>query len=162
MFTLKNITVAVVTVLISFGFLFFGGALSDRIGGGEEENSPFNAVMPDAAEFTPVETEGLDETVTQVYSSDTGGYVFNLDATGYYPHMMILCGVDADGVITGAVCTESSESLGKENTYGESFTGVTAESVDDVPVITGATKTTKGYKKAIKVALEAFEILKGR
>ena len=158
---LKNIAVTLTVAAVSFAALFLGSAVSDRMGG-EGERSPFNAVMPEAAEFVPLSAEGLDEIIAEVYRSDTGGYVFSLDATGYYPHMMLLCGVDADGKVTGAVCTESSESLGRELTYGESFTGVTAETVDDVPVITGATKTTKGYKKAVKAALEAFGILKGR
>ena len=157
----KNVVIVLVAGVLSFAILFFGSIVSEKIGG-EGETSPFNAVMPEAAEFTPVPVDGLDETVTEVYLTDTGGYVFRLDATGYYPHMVILCGVDSDGKVTGAVCTESSESLGRETTYGEQFTGVTSDTVDDVPVITGATKTTKGYKKAVAIALEAFDILGGR
>ena len=156
----KNIALAIAVSALSFALLFFGSAVSTRLGG-EDEGSPFNAVMPEASEFTPVPADGLDETVTEVYLADTGGYVFRLDATGYYPHMMILCGVGADGAVTGAVCTESSESLGREATYGEQLVGVTADTVDGVPVTAGATKTTKGYKKAVAVALEAFEKIKG-
>lgn len=156
----KNVVIVLAAGALSFAFLFFASYASDSMGG--EETSPLNAVMPEAAEFTPVPADGLDGTVTEVYLTDTGGYVFRLDATGYYPHMVILCGVDSDGKVTGAVCTESSESLGRETTYGEQFTGVTSDTVDDVPVITGATKTTKGYKKAVAIALEAFDILGGR
>ena len=156
----KNVALIAAAATISLGILFLGSTVSDRMGG-EGERSPFNAVMPEATDFSPVSSEGLDGMITDVHISDTGGYVFSLDAVGYYPHMMILCGVGADGKVTGAVCTESSESLGRELTYGEELVGVTAETVDEVPVITGATKTTKGYKKAVKIALEAFEILNG-
>ena len=161
MFVMKAALCIVATVLVSFSVLIAGSRLGDVMRD-EDEVSPFHEVMPDGGEFTSVAIDGLDEMIIEAYSSETGGYVFSLDAIGYYPHMMILCGIDADGTVTGAVCTESSESLGREYTYGDEFVGVSADSVDEVSLVTGATKTTKGYRKAISVALEAFEILKER
>ena len=35
--------------------------------------------------------------------------------------MVIMCGVSKDGVVTGALCLSSNETLGKEKTYGENF-----------------------------------------
>ncbi|MBR5447750.1 MAG: FMN-binding protein [Clostridia bacterium] len=159
MSVVKTIVTITLTAAVSFGLLYFGEAVEESLGGGE--TSPLNAVMPGASEFTPISADGLDETVAEVYAADTGGYVFSLDATGYYPHMMILCGIDEGGVITGAICTESSESLGREMTYGEQFAGHSLDTVESVEVITGATKTTKGYKRAVKTALETFEVLTG-
>ena len=72
-----------------------------------------------------------------------------------------MCGVSADGTVTGAVCLGSSETLGYEKTFGESFTGKDAAGVDAVDTISGATKTTAAYKNAVKDALNTAIILNG-
>ena len=72
-----------------------------------------------------------------------------------------MCGVSADGTVTGAVCLASTETLGFEKTFGESFTGKDAAGVDAVDTISGATKTTTAYKNAVKDALNAAVILGG-
>jgi uncharacterized protein with FMN-binding domain len=117
--------------------------------------------MPEGTGFEGVDisTFTLPATVTEVYSEASGGYVFKLTTSGYGQGMVIMCGVDASGTVTGAVCTASSETLGYEKTFGENFKGVNDQSVADVDTISGATKTTAGYKNAIKDALNAFTIL---
>jgi Na+-translocating ferredoxin:NAD+ oxidoreductase RnfG subunit len=59
------------------------------------------------------------------------------------------------------VCLSSSETLGHEKTFGESFVGKDAAGVDAVDTISGATKTTSAYKNAIKDALNTAIILGG-
>ncbi len=101
------------------------------------------------------------DSVTEAYSADNGGYVFKMNVTGYSTDMIILCGVTADGAVSGAKCLSSTETLGYEKTYGESFPGVTLETVDGVDTVSGATRTTSGYKNAVKDALNAFVIIGG-
>ena len=72
-----------------------------------------------------------------------------------------MCGINADGIVTGAVCLASQETLGKEKKYGDFFTGKNAAEVDALDTVSGETNTTRGYKHAIKDALAAFETLKG-
>ena len=72
-----------------------------------------------------------------------------------------MCGIDSNGKITGATCVSSGETLGNEKTYGELFLGADRNTVDSVDSVSGATKTTANYKKALKDALSAFDILKG-
>ena len=75
--------------------------------------------------------------------------------------MVIMCGVSTDGVVTGAVCTSSNETLGKEKTYGEVFADKNAEEVEATDIIAGATKTTEAYKNAVKDAPNTVIILGG-
>ncbi|MBQ8746443.1 MAG: FMN-binding protein [Clostridia bacterium] len=127
-------------------------------------NQALLEVMPDGEGFEAVSLESytLPATVKEVYRETSGqGYVVKLVTTGYGSDMTIMCGVDAKGVVTGAVCISSNETLGKEKTYGENFTDKDAAGVEAVDVIGGATKTTAAYKNAVKDALNTAIILGG-
>ena len=134
----------------------------------QNQNNAANAalleVMPDGHNFEEVDLSGLElpATVTQVHKETDGlGYVLKLTTSGYGSDMVIMCGISTDGIVQGALCLSSNETLGKEKTYGESFSGQNAEGVDAVDVIAGATKTTEAYKNAVKDALNAVIILGG-
>jgi len=126
-------------------------------------NEALLQVMPEGQGFEKMDisTYTLPATVTEVYKEANGGYVVRMTTTGYGSGMIIMCGVNAEGVITGAVCLGSSETLGYEKTFGESFTGKDAAGVDAVDTISGATKTTAAYKNAVKDALNTAIILGG-
>lgn len=126
-------------------------------------NEALLVVMPNGEDFTPVDLSQhtLPATVTEVYSEKNGGYVFKLTTAGYSSGMVLMCGVDASGTVTGATCITSSETLGYEKTYGETVVGATAQTVDSLDVIGGATKTTAAYRDAVRDALNAAIILGG-
>ena len=116
-------------------------------------------VLPTGDNFTKLDVDSLDDSIQEVYTETNGGYVFKISVTGYASGMVIMCGVNANGVVTGATCIKSSETLEKEKTYGESFIGKDINNVDSVDTITGATLTTTAYKEAILTALDMFELL---
>ena len=126
-------------------------------------NEALRVVMPEGEGFEKMDISSytLPETVTEVYKEAKGGYVVTLTTAGYGSGFVIMCGVSADGTVTGAVCLASTETLGHEKTFGESFTGKDATGVDAVDTISGATKTTGAYKNAIKDALNTAIILGG-
>ena len=127
-------------------------------------NEALLVVMPDGEGFEKIEDLSaytLPATVTEVYKEKNGGYVITLTTSGYGSDMVIMCGIKADGTVSGAVCLSSSETLGHEKTYGEKFTGKDATGVDAVDTISGATKTTQAYKNAIKDAINTAIILGG-
>ena len=126
-------------------------------------NEALLVVMPNGEGFEKMDisTYELPATVTEVYKEANGGYVVTLTTAGYGSGFVIMCGVSADGTVTGAVCLASSETLGYEKTFGESFTGKDAAGVDAVDTISGATKTTAAYKNAVKDALNTAIILGG-
>ena len=126
-------------------------------------NDALKVVMPNGEGFEKMDVSGytLPATVSEVYSEASGGYVFKLTTTGYSSGLVILCGVNADGTISGATCLSSSETLGYEKTFGENFIGKNMEGVDGVDTVSGATRTTGAYRDAMKDALNVAVILGG-
>lgn len=126
-------------------------------------NEALLVVMPEGEGFEKMDISAyeLPATVTEVYKEANGGYVITLTTAGYGSGFVIMCGVSADGTVTGAVCLASTETLGYEKTFGESFTGKDAAGVDAIDTISGATKTTSAYKNAVKDALNTAIILGG-
>ena len=127
-------------------------------------NAALLEVMPEGTGFEVMDlsTYTLPETVAEVHQETSGlGYVVKLVTSGYGSDMVIMCGVKNDGVITGAVCISSNETLGKEKVYGENFAGKDAAGVEAVDTIGGATKTTEAYKNAVKDTLNTAIILGG-
>ncbi len=127
-------------------------------------NKALLEVFPDGKGFESVDLSAIELpiAVTEAFKETEGkGYVIKLVTAGYGSDMVIMCGVDAAGMVTGAVCLSSNETLGKEKTYGENFAEKDAAGVEAVEIISGATKTTEAYKNAIKYALDAATILGG-
>lgn len=126
-------------------------------------NEALLVVMPNGEGFEKVEFDAatLPATVTEVYMEKSGGYVFTLTTTGYGSGLILMCGINADGTVSGVVCLGSSETLGYEKTFGENFAGKDVAGVDAVDTISGATKTTAAFKNAIKDAFNAIIILDG-
>lgn len=129
----------------------------------EAANAALLEVMPNGKDFQKVDLSSytLPATVTAAYSEAGGGYVFTLVTTGYSSGFTIVCGVNADGTVSGTKCLSSAETLGYEKTYGENMVGKNSETVDEVATIAGATKTTAAYRNAVKDALNAAVILGG-
>ena len=107
-------------------------------------NEALLVVMPDGKDFETVDLTAyeLPATIVEAYhETNTNGYVFKMETAGYSSGFSIMCGVNAEGIVTGAVCLASSETLGYEKTYGEQLSGVTLDTVETVDTIAGATKT---------------------
>ena len=164
---LKNLAVfvcicAVITVLLAVTNMFTAPIILENQN--VSANKALLEVMPGGVGFEAVDVSAytLPATVTEVYREKSGmGHVVKLVTAGYGTDMNIMCGVDSNGVVTGAVCLFSNETLGKEKTYGENFTNKDAAGVEAVDVIGGATKTTEAYKNAVKDALNTALILGG-
>ncbi len=120
-------------------------------------------VMPNGEGFAAVDLANytLPPSVTAAYKEAGGGFVLQMNVTGYSPNMILLCGVNPDGTVSGATCLSSGETLGYEKTYGENFPGKNAEEVAAVDTVAGATRTTEAYRSAVKDALNAAILLGG-
>lgn len=126
-------------------------------------NDALLVVYPDGEGFEAIDITQyeLPDSITGAYSEKNGGYVFQMEVTGYSSGMVIMCGIDAEGNVVGATCLSSGETLGEEKIYGEKVLGTNLDTIDGVATVAGATKTTAGYKSAVKDALNAFVILNG-
>ena len=127
-------------------------------------NEALLQVMSEGTGFEEVDLSGyeLPATVTKAYKETAGkGYVVELTTKGYASDFVIMCGVTSEGVVSGAVCLSSNETLGKEKEYGKNFDNKDAAAVEAVDTISGATMTTAAYKGAVKDALNTAIILGG-
>ncbi len=127
----------------------------------KEANAALLVVMPDGEDFEEMDISSIElpVAVNSAHKATNGGYVVQLTTSGYGSDMAIMVGIGADGAVTGATCLKSSETLGYEKTYGDTAVGKTAEDIDSLDTIAGATLTTTGYKDAIKYAFEVVEML---
>ncbi len=164
--SIKSIVVLVgICVIMTVLLAFVNGITAPIIA--ENQNAAANEalleVMPEGKNFELVDLSAytLPATVVQAYKEEGGGFVIQLVTSGYGSDFKIMCGVRADGTVSGAKCLSSTETLGKEKTYGENFTDKNADGVDAVETISGATKTTQAYKNAIKDAINTAIILAG-
>lgn len=163
---IKNVVILVVICLCVTALLAVTNQFTSPIikeNQNAAENAALLEVMPDGESFEKVDMSAytLPSTVSEIYKAKNGGHVIKLTTTGYSSGFIILCGINADGTVSGVVCLESTETLGYEKTFGENFVGKNSDGVDAVDVISGATKTTGAYKSAIKDALNAAIILGG-
>lgn len=127
-------------------------------------NQALLEVFPDGDGFEAMDLSSfeLPATVSAVHKETAGkGYVVQLITKGYGADMIIMCGVKAEGIVSGAVCLSSNETLGAEKTYGANFADKDAAGVEATDTISSATLTTLAYKNAIKDALNTAIILGG-
>ena len=123
-------------------------------------------VYPGGGLFTPVDIsdKNLPATIIEVNAASNGGYVFQLKTNGYAPDMVIMLGVDGNGVITGAKYLSGNETVGlgdvAAQTYSEAIKGSNLDSIDAVAQPT-AQKTIQPYLAAVKDALKAIDALSG-
>ena len=126
-------------------------------------------VLSEADSFTQLDAKGLPSEITEAYKADNGtGYVFMLTTKGYGGDIRLICGVKANGAIEKTKTLSHSETSGigsrvvdNNSKYKGQYVGKTAENVDEVDAVSGATISSKAYKKAIDAAFEAYDTVKG-
>ena len=125
-------------------------------------------VLSEADSFTKLDLSGLPEEVTEVYKADNGsGYVFMLTTKGYGGNIKLICGIKADGSIEKTKTLSHAETSGigsrvvdNNSEYRQQYVGKTAGNVDEIDAVSGATISSKAYKKAIDAAFEALDKVK--
>ena len=126
-------------------------------------NEAYIAVLPGATSFEDVDISGnsFAPTVKEIKKEKSGlGYAVKLETKGYATGMVIIVGVSADGVVTGATCISSNETWGLEKVLGDEVTGTNIDTIVDVRA--GATsETVNGYRAAVKDAINVAILLGG-
>ena len=131
-------------------------------------SGPLAEVMPGSAGFEEIDiatVEGLPAGVTKIHKENNGmGYVFEVTVnSGYQPGMVILCGINAEGKITGSKCTKTNDTYGLEEKLNGQYNGKTLDDVDLI-IAAGASAnsmTSKAYFEAIEIALQANVLVGG-
>jgi len=123
-------------------------------------------LIPEADEFEIVRADGLPRSVTEVYkaTNDTG-FIFAVSVAAYGREpIRLLCGVDPYGRIIRAAVLAHSETQGLgtpifEEPHAGQYWGRDAVGIEEIAAISGATITSIAFKKAMRDALTAFEIV---
>lgn len=127
-------------------------------------NEALLVVMPEGEGFESVDLSGYGSlgSVIEAYKETSGkGYVLKLETSGYGNGLILMCGVSAEGTITGATCIASNETNGAEKTYGDAFVGKDLTGAEATDVVAGSTITSKAYRSAMVDAIKAATILGG-
>ena len=124
-------------------------------------------VMPNGGGFEQIDisSDNLPSTIKEVHKASNGGYVFQVEFSGFSSGNIAYIGIDDEGKITGTKIIINNEVPG----YGADvlpeldangyYNGLDFSNIDGVDTISGCTVSTKAYKSVIKDALKAALIL---
>lgn len=129
----------------------------------KKTNAAFTEVLPGAANKEVLTiTESYPSAVTEGYKFDNG-FVFKMSVSGYKDGLIIMCGIDLDGKITGVKHIQTNETYGMEAELNNAYVGDTMDSLELI-LATGATKnskSSKAYYDAMSAALNAYTVANG-
>ena len=130
-------------------------------------------VVPGSGAFTELSGGGIDELMAVQKETKVGlvlaakdengqGYAFKVQDKGFGGAYTVMVGIGPDGKITGAKLMDNSETPGLGSKTGAAdftgrFTGVDASGLEGVQTITGATISSKAFKRCVDTAFQAFE-----
>jgi len=123
----------------------------------------FQDVLPGATGKVDLEVnENYPPEVKAAYKFDNG-FAFQVEVNGYKPGLVILCGIDTEGKVTGMKHIQSSETYGFETQLNSAYNGETLDSAELV-IAAGATpksETSRAYFEAVTAALKAYVVAQG-
>ena len=135
----------------------------------EEKNAALarSEVLKQAKSFQQLDIS-LPAGVTAVFKgSDDSGYVIMSQAKGYGGDIKIICGIRSDGSVEKVKTLLHSETSGigskvadNKSGYNQKYSGTTANNYMNVDAVSGATVSSKAYKKAVGLALDTFQKIK--
>lgn len=141
----------------------------------EMERKAALAALPEVLPGTTVEdfkemdvaSYNVPSSVKLAYQAPGYGFVIQIEFSGFEKGNIVMVGVSEDGKITGTKIITNKESAG----FGQDvlpqidasghFNGADVDTIDGVDTIAGCTVSSKGYRSAIKDALNAAIVLSG-
>ncbi len=165
------IVVLTAICLVCSGLLGFFNSLTSPIIAETEAAEAAKAraeVLPDADSFTQLDwTQPDGSFVTEVYKADNGaGYVFMVTGNGYGGKgtMKLVVGMTQDGKVIKTVTQQHSETAGMgsktaDEPYRSQWEGKTADTMDKVEAVSGATISSTHYLNSMRSVFEAYALI---
>ena len=149
----------VVAILLSVVNMFTAPVIAERQAAAA--SAALQEVLPGGSDFTELDLSEKEypEIVEKGWQAN-GGFVFQMRVKGYASGLVIMCGVDADGKITGVKHIASNETFNAEGELNGAYTAKqdTLESLEKIlstSASKGAPMTSQAYYDALKAALES-------
>jgi electron transport complex protein RnfG len=166
----KPVVVLVCICLVVTGALAYVNSVTQPIITKAEQDKAAEArkqVLPTADDFTEIKSK-LPQGVLDAYKANNGkGYVFTVSEKGYGGEIKLICGINADGSISDISTLTHSETSGigsrvvdNSNGYSKNYKGKSVKDYEGVDAVSGATISSKAYKKAVGDALAAYDDVK--
>lgn len=167
-------TLLLITALVA-GLLGLVNLLTqDRIAANTAEKAlaAMQTVLP-AQDYTPLPLTPAQQQagLTEVYQTETGGYVLRLSKNGFGGPIDLMVGVLADGSVSGVSIISHAEtaSLGANCTreafrsqfVGKSGTLAVTKEGGQIDALTGATVTSRAVTEAVNLALDYVKEVQG-
>lgn len=139
-----------------------------------EEARARQEVLPEADSFTELDldlpevfADGTKNFVTRVYAADNGaGYVFMVTGNGYGGKgtMKLVVSLSPEGAVLKTVTQDHKETAGMgsktaDEPYRSQWEGVTADSIDTVDAVSGATVSSNHYLNSMRAVFAAYALL---
>ena len=122
-------------------------------------------VLPEADGFTKLDwTQPEDSFVTEIYEATNGaGYVFMVTGNGYggKGSMKLIVGMTPEGAVVQTKTLQHGETAGMgsktaDEPYRSQWTGKTADTMDQVDGVSGATISSTHYMNSMKSVFAAY------
>jgi uncharacterized protein with FMN-binding domain len=159
---MKTRVLSFLLVVLMLAFTLVSCDGPEKGNGGDKQNI-FNV---DISSFKNSEDESVRavfESVNSVKLVNESEYVIEVSARGYKDGLVIRVTIGQDGRISDVKTVSHNETLGGEQLgdgkYNASFIEKNHAEAEAVDIVAGSTMTTKGFKNAIRIAFEAFEII---
>ena len=168
---LKSIIVLTAICLVVSGALALTNSVTAPVIEAEKiarETAGRQALLPDAAQFLPLDEAVASVTAAHKGISDKGelvGYVFTAISKGFDSNITVMCAIDANGsVIRVRTIDVSGETktlggLTASQEYTDQYIGTNCR-LDGVDAISGATITSEAYEDCVLQCYCAFEQVK--
>lgn len=161
------VVLGAICLIIAFTLAAVNSLASPVIAAGklERANAARIELLPAADSFVTLTAPGAPSSVTEISRAENGsGYVITVVVDGYGGEMTVMCGIDADGLITNTKVLSHSETKGlgskvTEAAYSTQYVGKDS-ALSDVDAISGATVSSKAYYGAISDAFKAYARVK--
>ena len=148
----------VVAVLLSVLNIFTAPIIAERQAAAAD--AALLEVLPGGKNFEELTLDASYPAVVKKGWKADGGFVFQMEVTGYKSGLVIMCGVDADGKIAGVKHISSAETNGVEGDLNGKYNNMTIDSFE-TQLIAGSTLTSKAYAEAVKAALQSAVLAGG-
>ena len=133
----------------------------------ERTNESMRSLIPGATGFEAIDLSGYDglpTTIREIYNTENdAGYLFISAVNGYSGEITIVCAIDDDRIIDLSTLSHSETQGIGTVIEQESFLAMfrnTAQTLDGVDTVTGATISTGAYIGAVADIFTAYGIVR--